>query len=480
MPERDYHYIELTNAICSRCLRKAEAKIIERGGQILMLKHCAQHGEEAVLLATDPDYWRLARGISKPSEMPLRFNTPVKHGCPYDCGLCEGHEQHSCLALVEITDACNLTCPVCYAASAPGLKHRPMAQIEKMLDAIVANEGEPSIVQISGGEPTIHPQFFEVLDAARRRPIKHLMVNTNGLRIAQDREFAKRLAGYMPGFEVYMQFDSLRPGVHKALRGLDLTDTHRRALDHLNEFNISTTLVCVVKRGENDDELGEIIEYALKQRCVRGLTLQPVQAEGRFENHDPVRDRLTLTEVRQRVIEQSAHFTAKDIVPVPCHPDCIAMAYALKLGKGGKDVQPLTRFVDIQSLIEKGGATISYERLPAMREEAVKLLSAAHSPQSGAMRLASLLCCLPMVRADTLSYENVFRLIIMKFMDRYDMDVRSVKKSCVHIVHPDGRVIPFDTYNLFYREGLESTWRRAAGIEQPVMAGAGDVQLAPR
>lgn len=465
MPERDYHFIELTNAICSRCLRKAEAKVIERDGRINMLKHCPAHGAEEVLIATDADYWRLARGISKPSEMPLRFNTPVKYGCPYDCGLCAGHEQHSCLALVEITDACNLTCPVCYASSAPGLKHRSMEQIEFMLDSIVANEGEPAIVQISGGEPTIHPQFFQVLDAAKRRPIKHLMVNTNGIRIGQERDFAKKLSRYMPGFEVYLQFDSLRPSVHKALRGLDLTEHHRRTLEHLNEFNISTTLVCVVKRGLNDDELGEIIDFATRQKCVRGLTLQPVQAEGRFENHDAANERMTLTEVRSNILKQSSLFTAKDIVPVPCHPDCIAMAYALKLGG---QVQPLTRFVDIQALIEKGGATISYERLPAMREEAVKLLSAAHSPMSGAMRLASLLCCLPTIKADNLSYQNVFRLIIMKFMDRYDMDVRSVKKSCVHIVHPDGRVIPFDTYNLFYRPGLEGAWRRALGKEAEV------------
>src|SRR5213075_2097967 len=133
-----------------------------------------------------------------------------------------------CLTLVEITDGCNLTCPVCYAESSPQrMKHRTLEQVDFMLDAVVRNEGEPDVVQISGGEPTIHPQFFEVLDAARRRPIKHLMVNTNGIRIAQDAAFVKRLNEYRRRFELYLQFDSLRPGPLVALRGVDLTDVRR-------------------------------------------------------------------------------------------------------------------------------------------------------------------------------------------------------------------------------------------------------------
>ncbi len=130
------------------------------------------------------------------------------------------------LHFIEITDRCNLTCPICYAMSSPRYgRHRTLQEIEKMLDIVVANEGEPDVVQISGGEPTIHPQFFEVLDMAKSKPIKHLMVNTNGIRIANDFDFAKRLAGYMPDFELYLQFDSLKPHVLQSLRGKDLLET---------------------------------------------------------------------------------------------------------------------------------------------------------------------------------------------------------------------------------------------------------------
>ena len=150
-----------------------------------------QHGTERVLIADDAAYYRRAREVFiKPPEMPRHFATPMKYGCPYDCGLCPDHMQHSCLAIVEITDHCNLRCPICYAGSGPHRAgFRPLAQIETMLDALVKSEGTPDVVQISGGEPTLHPDFFAVLDAAKSRPIRHLMVNTNGIRIAREPQF---------------------------------------------------------------------------------------------------------------------------------------------------------------------------------------------------------------------------------------------------------------------------------------------------
>jgi uncharacterized radical SAM superfamily Fe-S cluster-containing enzyme len=394
--------------------------------------------------------------------MPVKFNTPIKYGCPYDCGLCPDHEQHSCLTLVEVTDRCNLTCPICYSESSPKRgPHRTMEQIEFMLDCVVRNEGEPDVVQISGGEPTTHPEFFAILDAAKKRPIKHLMVNTNGLKIAQDAHFAKRLAGYMPGFELYLQFDSLRENALRELRGEDLTDVRRKAIDRLNEHNISTTLVVTLKKGLNDDEIGSIIDFAITQKCVRGVTFQPIQIAGRLENFDPAKDRLTLGEVRQQILAQSPLFKPEDVVPVPCHPDCLAMAYALKLGD---QVIPLTSLIDPKVLLAGQGNTIVYEHDPRIREHFLKLFSTGASPVSSATSLKQLLCCLPPVLApDSIGYQNIFRVIIMQFLDAYNFDVRNVKKTCVHIAHPDGRIIPFDTYNMFYREGKESLIEKLRG-----------------
>src|SRR3954471_21492139 len=459
MPDRPYVFYELTNSLCATCLRKVEAKVVIQDDHVYLHKWCPEHRFQKVLISTDAEYYKLSRQTLKPSQMPLKFNTPIKYGCPYDCGLCPDHEQHSCLTLVEITDQCNLTCPVCYSESSPKrLTHRSMQQIEFMLDCVVRNEGKPDVVQISGGEPTIHPRFFEVLDAAKRRPIKHLMVNTNGVKIAQDAAFARRLKDYMPGFELYLQYDSSRPERLRALRGEDLTDVRRRALERLNEHNISTTLVVTLKKGLNDDEIGEIIDFALKQKCVRGVTFQPIQHAGRAEDFDPARDRLTLGEVRQQILKQSSVFKSRDIVPVPCHPDCLAMAYALKLDGC---VTPLTGMVDPQLLLHGEGNTIVYERDPKLRELLFKLFSTGASPAGSAQSLRQLLCCLPQIMTPGhVTYDNIFRIIIMQFLDAHNFDVRSVKKSCVHIVHPDGRIIPFDTYNLFYRDGKEQ------GLEQ--------------
>jgi uncharacterized radical SAM superfamily Fe-S cluster-containing enzyme len=452
MPDRPYLFFELTNSVCSKCLRKVEAKVLIQDDRVYLQKWCPQHKLQRVLISTDAEYFKLSRETLKPGQMPLKFNTPIRYGCPYDCGLCPDHEQHSCLTLVEITDQCNLTCPICYSESSPHRPgHRSLEQIEFMLDCVVRNEGQPDVVQISGGEPTIHPEFFEVLDRARARPIKHLMVNTNGVRIASDAEFARRLKEYMPGFEVYLQWDSLRADPLRVLRGADLTDVRRRALDRLNEHNISTTLVVTLKKGLNDGEIGELIDFALKQPCVRGITFQPIQIAGRVENFNPETDRLTLGEIRQKILSQSGVFKPQDVIPVPCHPDCLAMAYALKINGS---VLPLTGLIDPKLLLHGEGNTIVYERDPRLRAELFKLFSTAASPQSSEFSLRQLLCCLPQVAApSTVTYDNIFRIIIMQFLDAWNFDVRSVKKTCVHIAHPDGRIIPFDTYNMFYRNG---------------------------
>lgn len=454
---RPYLFYDVVISICSACFRKVEGKIVFRDDKVVMLKRCPEHGAESVLIADDVSYYRKCREVFlKPPEQADNYNTPIRWGCPYDCGLCPDHEQHSCLTLVEITDHCNLRCPTCYASSGPErVSYRSMAQVEAMLDAIVRNEGHPDIVQVSGGEPTLHPQFFEILDAAKARPVRHLMVNTNGLRIAAEEDFVSRLTGYMPDFELYLQFDSQSADALKTLRGEDLRKVRERALERLNRHGISTTLVVTLQRGVNDEEIGSIIDFALQQPCVRGVTFQPTQVAGRFDNFNPATDRLTLTEVRRKIYQQTNVFQPEDIIPVPCHPDSLAMAYALKLD--GK-VFPLTRWIPPEVLIEAGGNTIIYEQEDVLKDRIFKLFSTSHSPVSGAGTLHDLLCCLPRVSAPTLSYENVFRVIIMQFIDAYSFDVRSVKKTCVHIAHPDGkRLIPFDTYNLFYRDQLEQT-----------------------
>lgn len=454
MPVKNYTYYDFTISLCPECLRRVDAKIIFEDGNVYMLKTCPDHGFHKVLIADDIEYYKNIRNYNKASEAPLKANTNTHYGCPYDCGLCQDHEQHSCVSVVEITDRCNLTCPTCYAMSSPHYgSHRTIEEVERMFDIVVANEGEPDVVQISGGEPTIHPQFFEILDIAKTKPIRHLMVNTNGIRIAKDKEFTKRLASYMPDFELYLQWDSFKPSALETLRGKNLVEERMKALEHLNEFNVSTTFVVTLQKGLNDDEIGEIIEFALKQKCCRGVTFQPTQIAGRNEHFDPATDRITLTEVRRKILEQTKIFELNDLVPVPCNPDALVMGYALKLNN---QVMPLTRYIDPAILLDNTKRnTIVYEQDAELKDQLIQIFSTGISVDRVDENMKQLLCCLPDIYAPGLNYDNLFRIIIMRFIDAWDFDVRAIKKSCVHIVHKDGRIIPFETMNLLYRDEKE-------------------------
>jgi uncharacterized radical SAM superfamily Fe-S cluster-containing enzyme len=385
---RPYQFYDVAISLCAQCLRRVDAKIVFQDGCVWMLKRCSHHGAERVLIADDIAYYKLCREVFvKEPEQVKKYNTQSHYGCPYDCGICPDHEQHGCNLVLEVTDTCNLRCPTCYAESSPErTTHRSLKQIERMLDLAVENEGEVEILQISGGEPTLHPDFFRILDMAKERPIEHVMLNTNGLRIAKDREFAARLKEYEPGFEIYLQFDSFRRSALMDLRGADLRATREKAIENLNELGLSTTLVVTVRRGSNDDELGAIIEYAKDQPCVRGVTFQPVQGAGRLEKYDgkfePGRDRLTLTEVRRKILRQTDIFEPEDIIPVPCHADSVAMAYALK--REGK-LLPLTGFVEPRLLIEAGRNTISYEGQDGLQEKLFELFSTRHGAGSQAV-----------------------------------------------------------------------------------------------
>ncbi|MEM7606161.1 MAG: radical SAM protein [Myxococcota bacterium] len=459
-PERPYLFYGATRALCSKCLMVCDAKEIIQDGRVYLQKRCPEHGVEKVLLSDDVEYFKLCREVYlKPPEQPFHHNTGIEYGCPYDCGICPDHEQHGCVSVLEVTDHCNLRCPTCFAQSGPHRHtHRSMAQIEAMLDCIVRNEREPDVVQVSGGEPTVHPEFFDILDACRARPIRHLMVNTNGIRIAKERDFAERLATYMPRFELYLQFDGTDDAISQELRGAKLFDLKERALQTLDELGVSTTLVATIKRGLNDDKIGEILEYAASHSCVRGVTFQPVYDEGRNEGFDAQLHRLTVSEVRRRIHEQFDAFTPEDVVPVPCHPDAIAMAYAMRgAGSDFDKLTPLTRYIPKDVLLEGGKNTIIYEGdralMGAVTERIFQTFSTGHGPEGASKALGDLMCCLPQIDAPDIGYERVFRVIIMQFLDRHTMDLRSVRKSCVHIAHRDGkRMIPFDTYNLFYRE----------------------------
>jgi 7,8-dihydro-6-hydroxymethylpterin dimethyltransferase len=447
-----YIFHSQTTSLCETCLVPVPAKVIIEDGCVWYQKRCREHGVQKTKISDDVAYWQSQKAWLKPGDRPLQVQSRTDHGCPFDCGLCADHEQHSCLAIVEINQACNLACPVCFAnATDVHGSHVSLATVEAMLDALVESEGEPDLVQLSGGEPTIHPQFFAILDAVKRRPIRHVMINTNGVRIAQDRMFVERLASYAPRLEVYLQFDSLNDDALMNLRGAKLSRIRQQALENLEEVGLSTTLVAVVKKGVNDAEVPAIINHALQWSCVRGVTLQPVQDAGRNEGFDGKANRIVPSELR-RLVAQAGVFALEDMIPLPCNPDQICIGYGLR---SGQSVTPITSLLP-RELILQGPNTISYEAYPQLRDGIMNLLSLATAQANTEEKLASLLCCLPHAMVpQELSYANSFRVVILQFLDRYNFDLATVKRSCVHFVQPDGKIIPFDTFNTFYRDGAE-------------------------
>lgn len=461
-----YLFLGQTTSLCETCLDLVPAKVIAEGNLVFYQKRCRTHGLQKTLVSDDLGYWKAQKDWLKPGDRPLALQTRTDHGCPWDCGLCPDHEQHSCLAILEINDACNLSCPVCFAeSSVKRTGQRTLAEVERMLDALVASEGEPDLVQISGGEPTLHPHFFDILAAARHRPIRHLMVNTNGIRIAREPGFAERLAAFMPRFEVYLQFDSLQRDALMDLRGADLRGVRLDALAALERSNVSTTLVVTVKKGVNDREVADIVRFALKWRCVRGVTFQPVQDAGRNDGFDPKAHRIVLTELRRRVAEAGV-FALEDMIPLPCNPDGICIGYGVR---NGERVAPVTAMLPRELFVAAVPNTVSFEAYPELQRRVFELLSLSTAQADTSERLANLLCCLPSTAVPaSLAYEDTFRVVISQFLDRFNFDLGTVKRSCVHFVEPNGRIIPFDTYNTFYRPGAAgaAALRRGQGLAQ--------------
>lgn len=455
-----YIFYGQTTSLCSRCLALVPAKIVIEDERVYYLKRCRVHGVEKALISTDAAYFRLCRDYIKPGDRPLQPQTRTDHGCPYDCGLCPDHEQHSCLALLDVNDHCNLACPVCFATSGPARpEHKSLDEIAAMLDCLVASEGEPDLVQISGGEPTTHPRILDIIAMAKALPIRHVMLNTNGVRIARDPDFVAALAEFKPGFEVYLQFNSLKASALKTLRGGDLTRIRQQALENLERHDISTTLVAVMKKGVNDDEAGAIIEHALSWKCVRGVTFQPIQDAGRNEGFDPARDRMVLSDIRRAIITAQAGFGEGDIIPLPCNPESIAIGYALRKGR---QIAPITSFFPRDMLVDALPNAITFEKYPELHRKVFDFFSLSTAECNNPEKLNALLCCLPDIPSpEGLGYEATFRIAIVEFLDAHNFCLGRVKRSCIHFVTPAGQIIPFDTYNLFYRDGRIDEIRRS-------------------
>jgi len=459
----NYIYQSFTKALCSECGRAVDGKIIYNDSGVYVLKNCPEHGIHREILEENYGYHLTKGRFEKPGTQSVT-QTRAKDGCPHDCGLCDSHDQHTCLGLIEITSRCNMACPMCFAIDNTGpidldklipFVHEvdlDLQTIGQMMDFYMSAEGgRAEVLQISGGEPTLHPQCIEIIAMARAKGFKYVMLNTNGIRLAEDREFVRALSTFKGGFEVYLQFDGLDDDVYRQLRRRALAETKLRALKNLNRYKIPTTLVATIEAGVNDHLCGEILVYGMSQSCVRGVNFQPVSY---YHNLVPAGRRVTLSGILDRIEQQTNNMIqAGDFIPLPCDVERVAITFLLKEHDA---FVPITRGHDLSQFKDMIGNTFMFTV-----EDTLKNISQASDIfddpaccefiENLKRFLPASLALRPKAERMRFVDENTFRISVSSFLDRYNFDAKSMQKECAHIITPDLKRIPFSAYNMLYR-----------------------------
>ncbi|MDE1767203.1 MAG: radical SAM protein [Thaumarchaeota archaeon] len=445
--QRDHILFEFTKSICPDCRELVDAHVLIRDNKVYMKKRCGQHGQFESLISSDAQRYVKSYEFNKPGLIPPEFGKKSEKGCPYDCGLCPDHEQHSCVGIIEITNACNLRCPTCFA-SAQGHDFLSSNEVEFMLDQFVKQEGSPEIVQFSGGEPTIHPQILDMIRLARAKNIPRVMVNTNGIRISKDEEFVKELGKLNP--VIYLQFDGLTDDTYLKLRGARLKDAKMKAIENLEKYGLMTVLVATIQRGVNESEIGNLIDFALTNGIVRGLVLQPTFYSGRHPDVDPM-NIVTYPEVIKLACTQSKFgLIESDFVPNPCcFPTCNQSCY---MYVDDKDTVPLARVVNVEDYIDYF-TNRPVADLGQIKQSLNVLNSCCGDGQS------SVCCTIPDLRGIE---KNIKVIMVQSFMDAFSFDVKKVMKCCIHEITPDGKIIPFCAFNNIpqYREDVNRYYQK--------------------
>ena len=451
--DADYVFYELTRSICPECRKVIDAHILLRENKVYMRKRCPEHGQFEALVYGDAQAYTSAARFNKPGTIPLQFSTAIENGCPYDCGLCPDHQQHACLGIIEVNSACNMDCPLCFAEAGAGF-NLTLEEVERILDHFVDTEGQPEVVQFSGGEPSIHPQIIPMMTAAKARNIRYVMLNTNGKRIAADDEFLAALAEVRP--MIYFQFDGFEPETYRVLRGEpDILSEKLRALDRLATIGCDVILVPAIERGDNEHEVGRIVKFALEHPAVRGINFQPAFHSGRHRAHDPLQ-RMTIPDVLKLVETQTEGlFNVTDFVPVPCcFPTCNSVTYAYV---DGNSVIPLPRLLNVDDYLDYISNRVVPDLGAELKHALEGLWSSSVVPGSDKAAREFALSCAACGLVDGsvdlgALTKHMFMIMLQDFMDPWTFNQKNLMKCCKEILLPDGKQIPFCAYNnLGYR-----------------------------
>ncbi len=434
--------LKRTTSRCTVCHAPCPAEVWRIGGipgKVFLKRNCPEHGEASVCIASDARFYWLSKGKEENgccggqaccASDGSPAGTLGRNAEPGEAiGVME--KLSTCLALIEIVNSCNLSCPTCYADSPVGVGQKvdavPLEELQQRIQGVIDRKGGIEILQLSGGEPTLHPQFFELLRWLQEHPnIDYVLLNTNGVRLAHDNDFAAELARtFRYGkFQLYLQFDGTQEVGQKFLRGTDLRVTRELCLQRCLEMKLPVTLAMTVTQ-ENLPFLWDAIEFGLRYSNVRGISFQPMFGSGRI----PVgqSNRLNTADIIMGAVAQSSgKLRFEDFTPLPCgDPNCATIGYLLKIDGQVRSVSDFIDFTDVQGFL---GTKVRYKL-----EELMKC--GCESEPLGEL-----------LKQFELDESHTFRLFIKPFMDAATWDEDRIDRCCTHVIRPDGKLDSFCRY----------------------------------
>ena len=448
LPDLKKELLKETRSRCPVCLEPARAEVWKLAGagkmpsRVYLTRHCKDHGSHECLISSDARFYWMATGSEE------------NRGCGSDCA-CHAVDDRgldgtlglnatqpetieklsTCLALIEIVDSCNLSCPTCFADSPVGtgekLKYHSLADLQMRIRGVLDRKGHIELLQLSGGEPTLHPEFFELMDWIAEEPrIDYALINTNGVKLAGDASFLEKLAeragrGHV---QVYLQYDGPQEAGQLALRGTDLREMKKKAMANCEKIGLPVTLAMTVMP-ENLDHLWGTVEFGLRYDCCRGVSFQPMFHSGRHPTGKKIPKRLNVADVILSLIEfSSGKVKAEDFTPLPCgDPNCATIGYLLKTPMGTRSISEFVDFAQVQGFLQD---KIRY-RLDDLIE------CGCDNTALGEM-----------LKKFELEEKDTFRLFIKPFMDAWTWDDDRIDRCCTHVIRPDGKLDSFCRYYL--------------------------------
>ena len=479
-----------TKSLCPECLEVIDAEVYEsEGGEILIKKKCEKHGEFDDVYWSDASLYHEFAKWSYEGKAGITL-TKTDKGCPFDCGLCPEHKSSTMLALIDLTNRCNQRCPTCFAnAAVTGYLYEPtMEQLREMMIMLRSETPPCPAVQFAGGEPTIREGFVDIVKMARELGFSHIQVATNGIALAKSEQFCHRLkeAGL---HTVYLQFDGVTEEPYKKLRGIPALKTKLKAIESCRRGGIkSVVLVPTLMKGVNDDQMGDIVRFAADNLdIVKGVNAQPIAFEGRIDESERKKGRITIPDFMKLLEEQTdGEIPKESFYPVPfvvpisyfveawkgvpqleftVHPHCGAATYVFV--ENGKFI-PITEFIDVEGFMEflmESAEEINKSKIGKLKAMAKmmrlggKFIDREKAP-AVFDNFTSLTDILEGGNRESLAEFHRKALFIgaMHFQDAYNFDLERVKRCGIHYATPDHRIIPFCSYNAIHRPSVEKAF----------------------